>query len=159
MKKKDGVFRILVLSCLLMLVAFMSGCKKNVNPDGRLDVSGKITMNGQPIRGSATVRFDPVGDDKMAGGSARIDGKGNYLLTGQDGIKPGKYIVRISAVDTFDKTTNTWRTAETPEGREYAVRVVPRDFNDNSTLEFDAADGKKNVFNYDIVSDAEPERI
>ncbi len=143
----------------MMAMFFMTGCKKNTNPDGRLDVSGKITMNGAPTRGSAIIRFDPVGNDKMAGGSGFIDAKGNYLLTGQDGVKPGKYIVRISSVDTFDKATDTWRTAETPEGREYAVRVVPREFNDESKIEFEAISGKRNVFSYDIVSDAKPERL
>lgn len=148
-----------MLSCLLTFVFFIVGCKKNTNPDGRMDVSGKITMNGSPVRGSPIVRFDPVGDDKLAGGNGFIDAKGNYFLTGQDGIKPGKYIVRISALDTFDKATDTWRTAETPEGREYGVRVVPREFNDESTIEFEVVEGKKNVFNYNIESDAPPERI
>jgi len=155
MQKKLFYLGLLVLT----LVISQTGCKKNTNPDGRLDVSGRITMNGEPLRGNPNIRFDPVGDDKLAGGSARVDAKGNYLLTGQDGIKPGQYIVRISAIDTYDRLTDTWRTAETPDGREYPVRIVPREFCEESTIEFEAVTGKKNLFNYDIVSDAEPERI
>lgn len=143
----------------LLTTLFVVGCKKNTNPDGRMDVSGKITMNGAPLRGSPTIRFEPAGGDKFDGGSGYIDAKGNYLLTGQDGVKPGKYIVRFSALDTFDRATDTWRTAETPEGREYPVRVVPREFNEESKVEFEVVEGKKNVFNYNIVSDAKPERL
>ena len=148
-----------LLCCLMVALFFVVGCKKNTNPDGRMDVSGKIMMNGAPIRGSATIRFDAVGNSKLDGGSGRIDANGNYLLTGQDAVKPGKYIVRITSVDTFDKETDTWRTAETPEGREYAVRVVPREFNDESKIEFEVVAEKKNVFKYEFTTDKQPERI
>ena len=159
MQKKFFSHIYLGLTCLLASVIFLSGCAQNTNPDGRLDVTGRITFNGEPLRGSAFIRFDPTGEDTLAGGGGRINAQGNFHLTGQDGVKPGTYIVRITAVDTFDRLTDTWRTAETPDGREYTVRIVPREYNENSTIEFEVVEGRRNVFNYNIVSDAQPERV
>ncbi len=157
MKKFD--MQLWKVCLLIFMVLFVTeGCTKKTNPDGREDVSGTITLNGKPLEGGSGIRFDPVDGDHTAGGSGQIM-TGKYLLTGQDGVKPGKYIVRIHATAAFDKRTNTYATNETDIGHEYSVKLVPDEFNMGSKIEFEVLKGKKNVFNYDIVTDFKPERV
>ena len=145
----------LMLTLLAVLLTTTIGCKPK-NPDGREDVKGKITLNGEPVgvkNGVCAIKFEPTdSSDMRAGGSAQIQ-NGEYLLTGQDGVKPGKYIVRITYTATFDKTTNDFADANTLMENEYQVALVPPEFNTDSTIEFEVVAKKKNVFNYDIVTD------
>jgi hypothetical protein len=140
----------LLLLCLLLLV---SGCGKPPNPDGRLDVSGKITLNGGGFPGAEMcgVGLIPVDDQSLGSSSTTFHrDTGEFLFTRQDGLKPGKYKVVISAQAVFDRKTKQPVTPETMEGDDYKVNLVPAEFNKNSTLEFEVVAGKKNVFNYDV---------
>lgn len=152
-------FAIIFGFCLLMC---LSGCKKKpVNPDGRMDVSGKITFNGGPFEGAemCAIAFIPKDDRTLGSSSTTFNSKtGKYLLTLQDGLKPGKYRVAITAQAVYDRKTNKPVTAETLEGQDYRVTLVPPEFNKNSTLEFEVVKDKKNVFDYDVVTDAVSER-
>ncbi|MDO5309711.1 MAG: hypothetical protein Q4G03_09540 [Planctomycetia bacterium] len=155
MKLSNNALLLVVL--LLCGLCLTTGCKKK-NPDNRQDVQGMITLNGEPLGRdfcSAGIQFDAVGDDKSAGGHGQIM-RGKYLLTQQDGVKPGKYIVRITAFATFDKTTNTYATPETTMENELQMTLVPEEFNSASTIEFEVVQGKKNVFDYDIKTDFGP---
>jgi len=69
---------------------------------GFVPVSGKVTLNGQPLAG-ATVAFQPIapeGSVEAAPGSAgKTDGNGEYTLTastGQNGAWVGKHRVMIT---------------------------------------------------------------
>jgi hypothetical protein len=146
---------IYILFSILFLV--FSGCQPD-NPDGRENVSGQILLNGQPLEGSSRIVFDPIEGDSRNGGGGQIR-SGNFLLTQQDGIKPGKYCVRIFATLTYDKTTNTLATKETLDYNEYTMDIIPPEFNVNSSLEFEAVKGNKNVYNYDIKTSFKPKRI
>lgn len=145
-------------SLLLAFVVLLGGCAKEGNPDGRQDVSGTIKLNGEPLKSTGFIFFEPLDGTGSDGGRIPIT-NGRFLLTGQDGIKPGKYRVRISAVATFDKSTDTYRTPDTPDWREYQVRLIPEEFNEKSSLEFEVVEGKKNVFDYDVVTDFQAESL
>lgn len=152
--KRSSTLNALLAVVVVAGLLSATGCKEP-NPDGREDVSGKITLNGEPLgtqSGVFAIRFDPVGDDKKAGGSGQIQ-SGSYALTGQDGVKPGQYVVRISGSATFDRSTNDYANADTKMENEYQVVLVPPEFNSESKIEFEVVKGKKNVFNYDIVTD------
>ncbi|MDR3199762.1 MAG: hypothetical protein LBU34_17995 [Planctomycetaceae bacterium] len=136
---------------------FLSGCQHN-NPDGRENVSGRILLNGQPLEGSARIVFDPLDGDSRNGGSGQIL-SGNFFLTQQDGVKPGKYCVRIFATVTYDKTTNAPATKETLDYNEYTMDIIPPEFNVDSSLEFEVIKGKKNIYNYNIETPFKPKRV
>lgn len=129
------------------------GCSKTPNPDGRLDVSGRITLNGGSFPGAEMcgISMVPI-DDKSAGNSSTTFNRdtGQFLFTRQDGLKPGKYRVLIAAQAVYDKTTQKPVTPQTLEGNDYRVNLVPEEFNKNSTVEFEVVAAKKNVFNYDV---------
>lgn len=81
----------------MMACAFTSGCG-----NGLAQVSGQVTLDGQPLRGGkgdvrVTIQFQPAdGVGPTAIGLA--DENGNYTIaTGsQNGIRPGEYFVACS---------------------------------------------------------------
>jgi hypothetical protein len=82
---------------LALVLALGCGGKKFV------PVSGKVTLNGQPLVG-ATVGFQPIatgGVEAAPGSTGKTDDKGEYTLTastGQSGAWVGKHRVIISLV-------------------------------------------------------------
>jgi hypothetical protein len=89
----------LVAGSALLCIA-ISGCGS-----GLADVTGQVTLDGQPLHGGTedvrvTVQFQPAsGSGTTAIGLA--DANGNYKLgTGsQTGIPPGEYLVTCSAAE------------------------------------------------------------
>ena len=142
----------MLLPCLL---ATIMGCGSVPNPDGRMDVSGTITLNGNPVGGMAGITFAPVAEGE-GGGNGQIR-KGAYHLTGYDGVKPGKYIVRIFASVDFDKSTGKIADSNIIFGNEVSVDLIPAEFNRDSKIEFEVVSGRANVFNYDVKTDYVPQ--
>ncbi len=149
-------FRFALIALAALSPLLLNGCSKPKNPDGRENVSGTITLNGAPLTGMAGIVFSPVEEGSDAGGMGQIS-NGKYALTGADGVKPGKYIVRISSSIDFDKSTGKPADNTSVFGSEVPVEVVPPEFNKNSTIEFEVVAGKNNVFNYDIKTDYVPQ--
>jgi hypothetical protein len=141
-----------LLSCPLLLCI---GCGGPRNPDGREDVRGMITLNGDPLTGMAGIFFSPVVEGSDGGGQGQIN-SGKYFLTGADGVKPGKYIVRITASVDFDLKTGKQADNTIEFGSEIPVDLVPPEFNKESTIEFEIVAGKENIFDYDIKTDYVP---
>ena len=118
-----------------------------------MDVSGKITLNGGQFEGAemCAIAFIPIDDPSLGSSSTTFNSKtGNYLLTLQDGLKPGKYRVAITAQAVYDRKTNKPVTAETLEGQDYRVTLVPPEFNKESTFEFLGIQFTPVVFNIKI---------
>ena len=85
--------------CLRLYVA-LSGCG-----NGLAQVSGQVTLDGQPLRGGkdgarVTIQFQPV-DGVGATAVSLADEDGNYeIATGsQEGIRPGEYLVTCVATE------------------------------------------------------------
>jgi hypothetical protein len=89
------------------------------------------------------------------GGDQILQGK--YLLTGIGGVKPGKYRVKLYVTQYYDIKTEEPSTAETGEFDNVHVNMIPKEFNDDLPLEFEVIPRKKNVFNFDIVTDYVPD--
>jgi hypothetical protein len=81
-------------------------------------------------------------------------------MTGQSGLKPGKYRIRfILRKSYWKKTLKPVEETETNVDRTQVVlvNVLPEEFTtEKSRIEFNVTSGKKNIFNYDIVSDYKP---
>ena len=152
----------LLLYCFCVL-SCLSGCNKNKNPDGRLDVNGTITFNGSPISslGTYTIAFEPIDDPSSGPVSGNINWRtGEYSCTMHDGLKPGKYRVKFVAMAQYEKRT---KKPAPPDFEEqdlvktgYFVSLLPPDFNETNVVEFEAVKGKKNVFDYDLKTDYQP---
>src|SRR5438477_9754865 len=92
-----------------VLVSGAAGCGSS--PFETAPVSGKVTLNGQPLA-EARISFQPIGSEKEQGpGSATTtDAEGKFILTtaeGHRGATVGKHQVRISTLKmNADKRTD-----------------------------------------------------
>ncbi|WP_146118498.1 hypothetical protein [Blastopirellula marina] len=137
-----------------MMTGFAGCGSEPPNPDGRETVTGSIKLNGTPLIGMAGIKFVPVeGGD--GGGQGQIK-EGSFVLSGYDGVKPGKYIVQVFATVDFDKSTGKIGDATMQFGNEVTVDIIPPEFNQESKIEFEVVAGGNNVFDYDIQTDFVP---
>ncbi|MDO4558170.1 MAG: carboxypeptidase-like regulatory domain-containing protein [Planctomycetia bacterium] len=92
------VFQILPVSLCVAVVALFSGCGP-ANPLGVVDVSGTVTLDGQPVEG-ATVTFRA---EDGTFGSGRTKADGTYIVTMAaspvPGLPKGSYKVKVVKKD------------------------------------------------------------
>jgi hypothetical protein len=89
-----------ISSLLMLTIAMASGCESKPKAIygtlGLVSVSGRVTLDGQPLA-KAVITFDDVQDGTFSFG--QTDSSGNYKLrldSDMMGVKPGRKIVRIS---------------------------------------------------------------
>ncbi|GHT44870.1 hypothetical protein FACS189454_03390 [Planctomycetales bacterium] len=144
--------------CFLLCFVVVTGCAPK-NPDGRVDVTGTILLNGVPLNGAGGVVLDPIDGQRGDGGRSPIL-NGKIFFTKRSAPKPGKYTVRIYSVQDFDSVTKKSILVDGKyqvQGTTYLAKVIPDEFNVNSKIEFEVVKGRRNVFNYNIVTDYKPE--
>lgn len=94
------------MCCLLFALTVMLGCGNSLPT-----VSGRLTLDGQPLAASDTVRvtimFYPEGGGAPA--AALADSSGRYELAtgGREGIAAGRYVAVISATESSPSTGGT----------------------------------------------------
>src|SRR5437879_2607640 len=76
----------------IMLLIF--GCADSYG--GRQAVSGRVILEGQPLK-SGSIHFEPLDGQDTTGGSGIENGE--YHVPRQNGLKPGKYLVQLTAPD------------------------------------------------------------
>lgn len=150
--KKYAIVLGLPLLCLLVL----AGCKAP-NPEGREDVTGKITLNGKPLENGYIIFQPDAAQSAMQGdGGGGPVNAGEYHLTGQFGIKPGEYTVVLRQAIDYDAKTGEPATLETSLGDTVPCQMLPAEFNRASKIRFTVVKGKKNVFDYEINCEVVP---
>ena len=113
--------------------------------DGRYPVSGDVTLQGQPLASGAIIFESSDGGSR--GGTTITDGK--YSLPADQGLLPGTYVVRVSAVQSQAEVTG-------PPGPEAVAierankDVVPDEFNSKSTLKHEVGPDKPTEFDIAI---------
>jgi hypothetical protein len=75
------------------LAAALAGCGGE-NPLGRKAISGKVTLNGQPLE-NGTIEFAPQVEGGVSSGG--IISGGAYSIAAEQGLPVGKY--RVAIVD------------------------------------------------------------
>ncbi len=111
----------MMVGFILMILAV--GCSGS--DDGRLPISGTVSLKGESLD-SGSIQFIPTTPDGSHGGSVISDGK--YSIPKEQGLKPGKYRVVISA--------GAQGTVETPampgESGPPAKERIPAEYNSAS---------------------------
>src|SRR5262245_31204401 len=90
------MFRIrLAVSLAAATLAF--GCSDS--HDGRMEIAGTVKLKGSPIKDGAIVIFEPLEKQETGANVTVTGGSGAYAIPRSAGLKPGKYLVRITAGD------------------------------------------------------------
>ncbi len=121
---------------------------------GRLEVSGEVKLQGQPLS-DASIQFLPLdGQDTTGGGPIE---NGAYKILAKDGLKPGNYLVRISS---GDKKTPHDEDAGNPGGSTNIVSMdlIPADWNVQSKQQREVKAGVANKFDFDIPKVNKPKK-
>jgi hypothetical protein len=148
----------------LALLAFLAvGCSTSPSIDyskaGLVDVSGSVTMDGEPLQ-AAVITFE-MPDGQFSFGET--DAEGRYSLQfdsfGKLGVTPGPKVVRIS---TTKKVLGlNAEEGETPKGEESTesspqqqnLELVPARYNKDSDLKVKVEPSKSQTFDFDLKSD------
>jgi len=130
------------LGCFLAVA--LAGCSDPYS--GRMELSGTITLEGQPLK-DGRIDFYPIdGQDTQSG--CLIE-KGEYRIERKNGVKPGKYLVRISS---GDGRTPTNEEAGNPGGSTNIISVdrIPEEWNTASKQQIEVKADDPNQFNFEI---------
>ncbi|HKB03483.1 MAG TPA: hypothetical protein VKD90_14770 [Gemmataceae bacterium] len=116
-----------------------------------MQVFGTVKLKGQPIKDGALVMFEPL-DNQDTAGNATVTG-GSYTFPQVAGLKPGRYLVRVTlgdgktAVNPVDPEAGPGPTG----GSNIISRdLVPPDWNVNSKQEVTVTKDGPNKFDFDI---------
>ena len=128
----------------LIFAVALAGCSDPHK--GKVAVSGKITLKGAPLN-NGIVMFEPL-DNQGTGGSAML-ANGEYSIPKANGLKAGKYLVRVTAGD--GKTQES--TGEPgPGGSTNIVSkdLVPPEWNQRSKQEVTVKGDDTNTLDFNI---------
>ena len=131
-------------SLAILLGIFAFGCGDNAG--GRLAVSGTVSLVGAPIK-DGSIRFLPQDGQGTENGCGIVDGK--FKLDKKDGLRPGKYFVRVTA---GDGKTLVDAEAGGPGGSTNIVSIdlIPPEWAENSKQQIEVKLGDKNEFKFEI---------
>lgn len=132
---------VLVASALLMVLC--AGC------GGRqVSINGAVTFDSQQVD-NGSIAFEPA-DGKSATAGGRIEG-GRYSVSSEEGVSPGKKIVRITAVRKTGRKIEAGPPAPPGTMVEVIERYIPETYNRNSTLTCEVTMGT-NVHDFHLES-------
>ena len=128
--------------CLALL---MSGCRDN----GRGEVHGLVTLDGQPIAVGAILFLPAEGTKGPTAGASIADGR--FEVPAAKGPVPGPHRVEIRAIRKTGKRVPAQSPAPAGMIVDETVEMVPERYNKNSTLRFEVTKGS-NTANFELVT-------
>jgi hypothetical protein len=134
--------RLCTTTLLVMGLLHTFGCGQN---SGFESVSGTINFKGKPLDYGAII-FVPEAMDAGLVGRTAIITNGQYSLPAAEGLKPGKYIVKITSGEAAKKVKEDELPGEPVPTKER----IPAKYNEFSNMTFDVQAGQPNVFSKDI---------
>ena len=125
----------------------LAGCSDPY--EGRLAVTGKVTVKGEPLK-EASISFEPLdGQTTRAGGGVAA---GAYAIPRDAGLRPGKYLVRLTAGDGKTPAGDPEANAGGPGGNTNIVSVdlIPPDYGVSSKQTVTVTADGPNAFDFDL---------
>jgi hypothetical protein len=155
--------RVFSRSILFIIAVLLAGCSDPYA--GRIEVTGTVTLEGQPLN-DGTIMFFPLDQQDTRGGAPILNGA--YVIPRQQGLKPGKYLVRLTAGDgktiarvggRQDKNPPKEQAAA-PGGSTNIVSMdrIPEEWNIRSKQEREVKADGVNRFDFDIPHSNAPRR-
>ncbi len=138
----------IILGSSLVAAGTVAGCGGGATDDlPRLAVSGKVTLDGQPLK-EAMIQFVPSEPGATTSGGGGV-ADGVYSISKSEGLVPGKYQVSI---------TSTPPPAALPAGGTPGDPVappkerIPASYNSKTTLSATVSKEGPNTFDFDLKS-------
>lgn len=140
----------LVIPAVSLFAALLAGCGDD-KVGGRMQVNGTVKLHGTSISDGAIVMFEPL-ENQGTAGNATVS-HGTFTVPKDVGLKPGRYLVRITAGD--GKTAVNPVDDNNPPGPSGGTNIiskdiVPADWNVNSKQEVTVTKDGPNKFDFDI---------
>ncbi len=127
---------LVLLACLL---AF-AGCSGS---DGRQEISGTVTLDGEPLE-SGLINFRPAKGTKANSSGGTIT-EGRFQLPAAKGLMPGEYIVRVQSFKKSGRKVNDPQMGEIDE-------LLPVRFNEMGALKATISDGSENQLEFALTT-------
>lgn len=125
--------------------AVLAGCSDEYG--GRKQVTGNVTIKGQAIK-EGIITFIPLDGQGTESGAPILNGK--YKVPRNQGLKAGKYLVRMTAGD--GKSPDADAEAGAPGGSTNIVSVdlVPDDWSVKTKQQVEVKESGANNFDFSI---------
>ena len=150
---KQKIFYLLLFYCCVLLA---TGCPPKVDEEGKKNVSGTVTFDGNPVK-IGSLQFTPI-DTKPREGAIPIGGtanikNGKYELKRDLGLYPGTYRIRINAPFFFDPKTGNEVSEEEARTRPddfQGKELIPDKYNTKTTLEITVGEEKNQTHHFEL---------
>jgi len=110
------------------------------------EVSGTVTVDGQPPAEGSSITFVPTGDNKSPGGGSGLN-NGKYAVT----LTTGNYKVEIRVPRPLKAAGKPRTEGPGPSGPANIEESLPAKYNDKTELTFEVKSGK-NEKNWDLTT-------
>lgn len=126
------------VAILATATAFV-GCARD---DGYLPVAGRVQFRGEDLK-EGTIQFYYTGEKSAVCAGTSIKA-GKYEIPKEHGLKPGTYLVRISATEPVEgRGTGGMNPFLSRES-------IPARYNTHSTLTVDVRAGERGTFDFNL---------
>ena len=134
------------LGLIAGLGAFVAGCSDQYA--GRYAVSGTVSLEGKPLD-HGEIEFHPLDEQGTLSGAPITDGQ--YEIPRSAGLKPGKYLVRITSGDGMTQDIRSEDEIAQPGGSTNIISVdrIPPEWNERSEKQVEVKD-ESAEFNFAI---------
>lgn len=140
--------RLIAILILGTTVSFI-GC--GGNPLGREDVTGSVTLDGQPLD-QGLISFEPKlrGEGHVGSGTSIKDGR--YVIPANKGIPAGEYLVRIHSAVMRNGPQASVGKGEMPGTGEGGIGIerIPPQYNVRTKLSVTVTESGPNEFNFEL---------
>ena len=151
-------------SIVCMGTSLSAGCSDPYG--GRMEVTGEVKLKGQPLK-EGMIIFEPLGETKDTHSGAAIV-NGGYKVPKERGLKPGKYLVRLTAGDGITPARLSAREGKNPPKEQAAapggstnivsMDLIPDDYNVRSKHQIEVKADGANRFDFDIPNANSPRK-
>jgi hypothetical protein len=140
--------RVFPIGACALVVGLLAGCGDKYG--GRVEVSGTVKLKGQPLKAGVIV-FEPKGGQGTSA-TAPITG-GSYKLPRESGLKPGKYLIRVTSGDGTTPANLNPDEPPGPGGKGTNIvskELVPPEWNVRSNQEREVTSENPNKLDLEI---------
>jgi hypothetical protein len=130
-----------------------------------MEVTGDVKLKGQPLK-EGLIIFEPLDKQDTQSGAPIADGE--YRVPRERGLKPGKYLVRLTAGDGKTPARVHVREDKNPAQHEAAapggstnivsMDLIPDEYNVRSKQQIEIKSDRMNRFDFDIGSANAPRK-